>query len=117
MLDFEILPRFKKQSVSIFQMIPVWAKAFQVDEMAIMRQIPIAHAWADSNSKKAPKKNMIRFLFNWMTRAQKFGNLVAKSKDLSYKESRPEDEELLTGDDFKRMRETISAQNPKVINP
>lgn len=74
-------------------MIPTWAIAFGVDEKAIIRQIPIAHAWIDSNPRKGPKRDIIRFLFNWLTKAQKFGNLVAEVKVNAYKE-KPTNEDM-----------------------
>lgn len=107
MLDFNSLPRFKPQAYGILQMIPVWAKSFEVDEKAIVRQIPWAHGWCESNKAKAPKKNMVRFLFNWMSRAKKLGNLVSIPVSDHYKETVPHEDEVLTGDDFKRMREAI----------
>lgn len=106
MLDFSVLPRFKVQAYSIIQMIPVWAQALQVDEQAIIRQIAWAHGWCESNKAKAPKKNMVRFLFNWMVRAKKLGNLVSVTKHDLYKEPEPEGE-VMDGDDFKRMREAL----------
>src|SRR5580765_3293093 len=94
MLDFTALPRFKEQAYDILQMVPVWAKSFEVDEKAIMRQIPWAHGWCESNKAKAPKKNMVRFLFNWMSRAKKLGNLVSVPVSDRYVEHRPNEEEL-----------------------
>lgn len=109
MIDFAHLPRFQSRQLQIVSMISIWAQGFQVDLAAIERQIPIAHAWADSNPKRAPKRNMVRFLFNWMTRAQRWGNLVVKQRDLSYKETQAPEDEIMTGDDFRRMREAISS--------
>ena len=86
-LDFDKLPRFKKAAFEIVGMLQVWADAFGVERAAIERQIPIAHAWCDSNARRAPKKNMVRFLFNWMTHAQRFHNLVSKPVDNTYKEN------------------------------
>ncbi len=110
MLDFDALPRFKQQAYSILTMIPVWAHAFEVDEKAIIRQLGWAHGWCECNKARAPKKNIVRFLFNWMTRAKKLGNLVSVDQDNFYKEAVPNEDEILTGEDFKRMREAIRQQ-------
>lgn len=62
-------------SLEIMALIDTWARAYRVPREAIIRQIPIAFAWSKSNKNKAPKKNVIRFLFNFMRKAQEFGNL------------------------------------------
>lgn len=74
-LDFEKLPRFKKHAMQILSLVPQWAEAHEVPRDAIINQIYIAHAWADSNPKKAPKNNMTRYLFSWMGAAKRYGNL------------------------------------------
>jgi hypothetical protein len=107
MLDFNRMPRFKANAFEIFKMIPLWAGAFEVSQESILRQIPIAHAWADSNPSRAPRKNIIRFLFNWLTKAQKYGNLSAVRS--SYKEHKPREEEIMTGEDFAKMRQILRA--------
>jgi len=79
-LNFEKLPRFKMHAMQIATLVPQWAEAHQVPHEAIVNQIYIAHAWADSNPKKAPKKNMARYLFNWMLQAKRYGNLKVPQK-------------------------------------
>jgi hypothetical protein len=61
--------------MQILTLVPQWAEAHQVPREAIVNQIYIAHVWADSNPKKAPKKNMTRYLDSWMKQAKKYGNL------------------------------------------
>lgn len=75
MLDFNRLSRFKEFQFEILRLVPEWALAYGVSEEAILRQIPWAHGWCSSNPKKAPKSNVIRFLFNWMRKAKEMGTL------------------------------------------
>lgn len=75
MLDFDKMPRFKSRASDIFRMIPQWAFAFEVPEPEIIRQLGEAHAWIECNPKKAPKKNVMRFLNSWMHAAKRYGNL------------------------------------------
>lgn len=63
------------QSMKIVELIPEWAEAHEVKHDAIVNQIYIAHAWCNSNPKKAPKKNPVRFLWSWMAAAKRYGNL------------------------------------------
>lgn len=79
-LNFEKLPRFKNDAMKIWQLIPQWAHAHQVDQGAVINQIYIAHAWLDSNPKKAPKKLITRFLWSWMGQAKRYGNLKTPQK-------------------------------------
>jgi hypothetical protein len=78
MLDFERLPRFKPFAHSIVEQISRWAFAYMVTTEVIMQQIPIAHVWIENNPKKAPKRNVMRFLNNWMAQAKRYGNLTIK---------------------------------------
>ena len=89
-LDYLKLPRFKADAFKISNLIPQWAEAYEVSTAAIVRQIPIAHAWADSNPKKAPKTNVTRFLHTWMRNAKKYGNLVSAPVDRAYHDNPPE---------------------------
>lgn len=79
-LEFDKLPRFQKDSMKIFGLIPQWAHAHQVPEPAIISQLYIAHAWCDSNPKKAPKKQVTRFLWSWMAQAKRYNNLKTPQK-------------------------------------
>lgn len=104
MLDFDKLPRFKPQCVRILELIPQWAMAFSVDEKAIMRQLPIAHAWVVSNPGKGPKSQITRFLFHWMAKAKQFGNLAPTRETGIFKEKLAASEELLTYEDIQAMK-------------
>jgi hypothetical protein len=79
-LNFEKLPRFKNESVRIWSLIPQWAHAYQVSNEVIISQLYTAHAWIDSNPKRAPKKLVTRFLWSWMGQAKKYGNLRTPDK-------------------------------------
>lgn len=80
-LDFERLPRFKPQAMKIVSLTRQWAYAHGVPEEAVITQIYTAHAWCDSNPKRAPKKDMARFLWSWMGQAKRYGNLVVRAKE------------------------------------
>lgn len=105
-MDFMKLPRFKSQAVEIVCKMPEWAETFKVDVAEIERQMGFAHGWADNNPKKAPKKNMIRYLYNWMLIAER-KNSLRKRKVENFKENRADDNEIMTGEDWKRMREAL----------
>ena len=85
-LEMESLKRFRDFKYQITALLSEWAQAYEVSESAIERQISIAHAWCNANPKKAPKKDPVRFLHNWMRIAKKMGNLVTKRS--SYQESK-----------------------------
>lgn len=74
--DFQKLPKFRPSATKIIPLIPEWAQAYDVPVLAIEKQLAWAHGWILSNPKKAPKKDFVRFLFNWMRKAKEFGNLV-----------------------------------------
>lgn len=93
MMDFSPFVRFQQVRFKIISLIPEWAQAYQVDEQAIERQIGIAHCWCNANPKKAPKKDPVRFLNNWMRLAKKMGSLVSQPIDRTYKE-KPAEEDL-----------------------
>lgn len=85
-IDFEKTPRFKFHQIQINRLIPQWAFAHQVSEDEIVRHIYQAHAWCDSNPKKAPQKNPVRFLWSYLRLAKKYGNLVATRRDTTYRD-------------------------------
>lgn len=103
-LDFDKLPRFKSHSVQVFGLIPQWAYAHQVPDEAIINQLYIAHAWCDSNPKKAPKKQVSRFLWSWMAQAKRYGNLKVPQKNVP---RAPEviPEEDMTFEEMRAIRE------------
>lgn len=86
MIDFNQLPRFKSDQFGIVSKIPNWAFTFAVEREDVERQIMFAHGWCENNPKKAPKKNVMRFLYNWMLIANRKGSLVPKREDRKYKE-------------------------------
>lgn len=102
MLDFSSMPRFEKQKFQIFNLVEEWASAYGVDSAAILRQIPIAHAWCNANPKRAPKHDVARFLYNWMGIAKRKGTLVVKEPDRRYKETLPEPD--MTAEDLREIR-------------
>jgi hypothetical protein len=106
-MNFEKLPRFQGESLGIVCKVPEWADLiFKVGLEEIERQIHLAHGWADANPRKAPKKNMVRYLYNWLLIAQRKGSLLQKPRE-NYQEIKTVDDEIMTGDDFSKMREAI----------
>jgi hypothetical protein len=89
-IDFAKLPRFKHHAMTILSLVPEWAHAHQVPEDAIRSQIYTAHAWCNSNAKKAPKKNVVRFLWSWMASAKRYGNLKTPQAPASPRPPDPE---------------------------
>jgi hypothetical protein len=116
MLNFDQMPKFKPHAYEIIKLVPAWALAYQVDEAAIIRQIPEAHAWILCNKAKAPKVRVTRFLHTWMRKAKQYGNLTIQAPGQKYVEEKPAEDEVMSGEDFRRMRETISGQNPQVVD-
>lgn len=90
MIDFDKLPRFRGGQFTILCLISEWAAAYEVEPAAIERQIPIAHVWCNSNPKRAPRRDPVRFLHNWMRIAKERGNLVAQEIDRRYRETIPD---------------------------
>src|SRR5689334_16254425 len=103
-INFEKLPRFRSHAMQILSLVGQWAEAHQVPRDAIVNQIYIAHAWADSNPKKAPKKNMTRYLFNWMAQAKRYGNLRVPEKKVP-RVVQPEPEGDMTIEEMRAIRE------------
>jgi hypothetical protein len=84
-LDFRQMPKWMPEALEIQALIDTWARSYEVPREAIIRQIGLAYAWAQSNKKRAPKKQVTRFLNNWMRLAQKHGNLVKEHKNYEEK--------------------------------
>jgi len=114
MLDFDKLPRFQKFKFQIVTRIPDWAHAYECSEAAVERQIDIAHAWCDANKRRAPRTDPMRFLFNWLRKAREYGNLSDRRLN-AYKEARPQEEEVMTGEDWRAIRQSISPRKVKGI--
>lgn len=93
-LDFKSMPKWMPEALEIMMLIEVWAKAYEVPREAIIRQIPIAYAWSQSNGKKAPKKHIVRFLFTWMKSAKRWGNLAPREPNRLWKEVIPKEEDI-----------------------
>ncbi len=105
-MDFNYLPRFKPFQFVIVTRVQDWARVYGVPSEEIERQIGIAHSWCQNNRQKAPKKDIMRFLNNWMSIASRKGSLVSKRTETIFKEKPPEDE-TMTGDDWAKMKEAI----------
>jgi hypothetical protein len=103
MLDFEKMPRFAGFSFPITMKITEWSAAFEVPDEEIERQIKIAHAWADNNPKKAPKKDILRYLNNWLNIADRKGSLRRSSKPVPPRA--PDTEGDMTMEDLRAIRQ------------
>lgn len=90
--DFRQMPLWMPEALDIMALVGTWAQAYEVPRDAIVRQIPIAYAWARANKKQAPKKQITRFLHTWMRNAKKWGNLVVAQPDRRYKDSIPDED-------------------------
>lgn len=86
------MPGFMPEALEIMTSIDDWAKAHQVPREAIIRQIPIAYMWTRSNKKRAPKKNIMRFLDNWFKRAKEHHNLTSQQPVHKYVDNVPEED-------------------------
>lgn len=108
-INFESLPRFKTSQFTIVCLIAEWASAYEVELQAIERQIPIAHAWCNANPKRAPRRDPVRFLYNWMRIAKKAGNLVSHEPDRRYREEIPQDD--MTVEEMVKIRQRNMRQD------
>jgi hypothetical protein len=74
----------------------------------VRSQIQWAHCWLLENPKK-DKKDYVRFLGNWMRTAQ--ARAVERKTNVvvhkPYVEAKPAQDDVMTGEDFKKMREAI----------
>lgn len=110
-MDFNQLPRFKKHQFEIVSLISEWAAAYEVNPAAIERQIPIAHAWANSNPKRAPKKDPVRFLYNWMRLAKQHGNLIAERRK-TVRQEEVQTEPMMTQEEMDEIKRRNWPQRP-----
>lgn len=99
MIDFDKFARFRGFQMQIVCRIPEWVDIFDVPQGEIERQLALAHGWADNNPKKAPKTNMMRYLYNWLLIAQRKGSLLKKPRE-NWSEEKTSDEMS-----FEEMRE------------
>ncbi len=92
----------------ISELLPVWEASYRYTN--IRNQIIYAHTWLIENPER-DKKDYVRFLGNWLRRADQQGferrRMVATYSN--YKEERPPDEEILTGEDIAAMRRVLQA--------
>lgn len=103
------LPKFDadKKLVRRFWLLwEEWKRAYpSIDHL---NELQWAHAWLLSSGKQY--RDMSRFLNNWMKSAQKRfleKNPVKWCQPGKYHEEKPKDEDIMTGDDFKKMRDAI----------
>lgn len=114
-MNFVSLPRFEKHQIKILELIPKWEMLYQCPRSTIENQIITSHVWCDANAERAPKKQVTRFLNSWMSIANRMGHLKdpnvqthgAISPKKIYVEVKPAEEDVMTAEDFKRMRENI----------
>jgi hypothetical protein len=101
-LDFQKMPDWMPDALEIMALIETWARAYEVPREAILRQIPIAYAWSRSNKRRAPKKQVTRFLHTWMRNAKGWGNLVVAQPDRRYRAEEPEPD--MTVEEMREIR-------------
>lgn len=108
------LTRFEKDeqlSKRILFLIGEWARAYDCEEAAIVRQLSIAHSWCVSNPKRAPKSDCVRFLHNWMGKAKEMGSLVTKPVSRKYVEA-PVVEDLTYEEMVEIRKRNMPARKP-----
>lgn len=106
MLDFARLQKFTGFQVPIICKVSEWSDVFEVSPAEIERQIGLAHGWILVNPKKAPKSNIMRYLYNWMLIAQRKGSLLKRPRE-NFQEQKPDEDQVMTGEDFARMRKVL----------
>lgn len=74
-------------------------------DLKIREQLILANNWCLANPNKAPKVHMIKFLNGWMKLASQWAQKVPKHE--IYKEEKPNDDDVMDGEDFQKMREAI----------
>lgn len=80
-----------------------WKELYK--DLNIREQLILANNWCLGNPTKAPKYQMIRFLNSWMKMANEWAQKIPKHSQ--YFEQRPDESELPTEEDFKRMKEAL----------
>lgn len=81
-----------------------WKELYK--DLNVREQLILANNWCLGNPTKAPKYQMIRFLNSWMKTAHEWAQKIPKLSQ--YVEQRPNESELPTEDDFKKMREALN---------
>jgi len=105
-MDFDKMPRFKMNALQITCKVSEWSEIFKVEPSEIERQIELAYGWMVNNPRRAPKSDVMRYLYNWMLIADRKLSMRKRPVD-NFKEVRPPEDEILTGEDFARMRQAI----------
>jgi hypothetical protein len=113
-LDFKTMPKWMPEALEIQMLVDVWARAYEVPREAIVRQIPIAYAWAMSNKNKAPKTRICRYLHMFMKKAKEYGNLTVKPKGSPYKEASVKDD--LTYEEMVEIRKRNMGQTDNSLS-
>lgn len=80
-----------------------WKELYK--DLNVREQLILANNWCLGNREKAPKVNFIRFLNSWMKLANEWAQKVPKHE--IYKENKPDEDEVMSGEDFRKMREAI----------
>lgn len=103
------LPLFAKNErlkLRLYFLIIEWQTAYP--NVDIKKQLGWAHAWVSANGRRAPKKDLVRFLNTWMKRESRMTTAHVKpSAPAAYHESKPPEEEIMTAEDFAKMRQAL----------
>lgn len=106
MLDFDRMPRFKPFHFEIVTRLTEWAETFDTTPAEIERQIGLSWGWIVNNPKKGPKKNIMRYLYNWMLIAQRKGSLLKRPRE-NFKETKIDENAVMDESDFAKMRAAL----------
>lgn len=108
-----IFRRDKKLTERINLLVSEWALAYP--NVNIIEQMKWAHSWLVTHPER-PKKLLARFINNWlMSNEQRYQEKkhIQQNVGGKYVETKPDEEEIMTADDFKKMREEISRNRLK----
>ena len=101
---FETDENLKKK---ILFLVEEWKRMFPL--INIQEQIQLAHYWLVCHGVYRKRHDL--YLSNWMKKAEEirqtkpvFGQVIPVKK---YVENRPKEEDLMTADDFAKLRQTI----------
>lgn len=95
----------KKLAKRIEVLMMEWHRAYP--NVDLKEQLQWAHAWLITSGKRY--QDMGRFLNNWFRRCQKDFNANRSfvPKYHTYQETRPKEDDVLSGDDISKMKEVI----------
>lgn len=117
MLNLSGLKRFEQDSRLMKRILFLeqeWMRA--CPDVDLQDQLGWAHYWVSTNSKGAKYRDMTRFLSNWFKNCQRdiserraWNRRSGEDRRIppKYVETKPPEDEIMTGDDFKKMREII----------